>query len=116
MSKMISCVWCDRRFRPRQSGGRSQRFCRPSCRRAFHAAVRAWALDELAAGRVTVGDFKNDLHATRALASAAFSVSPVLRAPRQLSVLEAPPDEAAPLSDELDALLGDILDRLSPEE
>jgi hypothetical protein len=78
--------------------------------------VRAWALDELAAGRVTVGDFKNGLHATRALVPAAFSVSPVLEAPRQLSVLEAPPDEAAPLSDELDALLGDILDRLSPEE
>jgi hypothetical protein len=36
---------------------------REPCRRAFHAAARAWALDELAAGRVTVGDFKNGLHA-----------------------------------------------------
>jgi hypothetical protein len=64
-------------------------------RRACHAAARAWALDELAEGRVTVGDFKNRLHATRALVSAAFSVSPVLEAPRQLQVPEAPPNEAA---------------------
>ena len=84
--------------------------------RAFHAAARAWALDEFAAGRVTVGDFKNGLHATLALGPVAFSVSPVLEAPRQLLVPEAPPNEAALLSDELSALLGDILDRLSPEE
>src|SRR6185312_1087663 len=39
---------------PRSSGGRSRRFCRSSCRRSFHAAARAWALAELAAGRVTL--------------------------------------------------------------
>jgi hypothetical protein len=116
MNELPSCFWCNRPFRARRSGGRAQRFCRPPCRRAFHAAARAWTLDALAEGRVTVGDFKNGLRATRALVSAAFSVSPVLEAPRQLLVPEAPPNEAALLSDELSALLGDILDRLSPEE
>jgi hypothetical protein len=81
MSDALSCSWCDRPFRARGSGGRPQRFCRPSCRRAFHAAARAWALDELAAGQVTVGDFKNGLYATRALVPAAFSVSPVVCRP-----------------------------------
>jgi hypothetical protein len=68
-------------FRPRKNGGRAQRFCRPSCRRAFHGAARAWALDEFAAGRVTVGDFKNGLVATRALLPGIISPSPVLEAP-----------------------------------
>jgi hypothetical protein len=117
MSDALACLWCSRPFRPRESGGRAQRFCRPSCRRAFHAGTRAWALDELAARRVSIGDFKNSLHATRALVPAAFSGSAVQEAPRQLPVPEAPPDEAAALqSDELGALLGDILDTLSTEE
>jgi hypothetical protein len=67
MSEALRCSWCDRPFRARDSRGRAQRFCQPSCRRAFHAAARAWALDELAAGRVTVADIKNSLPATRAL-------------------------------------------------
>jgi len=75
MNYSPSCSWCNQPFRRRQSGGHSQRFCRPSCRRAFHAAARAWTLDALAEGRVTVGDFKNGLRATRALVSVAFSVS-----------------------------------------
>jgi len=81
MSEALSCYWCDRPFRARQGGGRAQRFCRPPCRRAFHAAARAWALDELAAGRVTVGDFKNGLAATRALLPGTLSPSPVPEAP-----------------------------------
>jgi hypothetical protein len=78
----------------------------------FHAAARAWALDELTAGRVTVADLKTGLAATRALLPAAFSGL----AARQHPGNEAPVDVAALLSDELSALLGDILDRLSPEE
>jgi hypothetical protein len=69
MNEGLSCVWCERLFRPRKNGGRSQRFCRPSCRRAFHAAARTWALDELAAGRVTVADLKNRLHCNAHVAS-----------------------------------------------
>jgi hypothetical protein len=34
MSDGPSCSWCNRPFRMRQGGGRAQRFCRPSCRRA----------------------------------------------------------------------------------
>jgi hypothetical protein len=75
-------------------GGRAQRFCRPTCRRAFHAAARAWARDKLAAGRVTVGDFKNGLHATRASVPAAFSGSPLPGHPLS-AVPQAPTDEAA---------------------
>jgi len=106
------CCWCKRQFQPRQSGGRPQRFCRPTCRRAFHAVARAWALDELAAGRLPVADLKDGLSTTRALVPTAFSISPAHEVPRP----EARPDEAALLMDELAALLGDILDTLSPEE
>jgi len=65
--KMNSCVWCERQFNPRRSGGRSQRFCRPSCRRAFHAAARAWVLRAIARGALTVPDLRTDAMATRAL-------------------------------------------------
>jgi hypothetical protein len=95
MNDALSCLWCERPFRPRRSGGRAQRFCRPSCRRAFHAAVRVWALDELAGGRVTVANFKNGPHATRTLVPASSSVSPVLGAPREHAGAQASADEAA---------------------
>ena len=81
MSDALRCSWCDRLFRPRQSGGRAQRFCRPRCRQALHAAAQAWALDEIAAGRVTVADLKNGLPATRALLPGTLSPSPVPEAP-----------------------------------
>jgi hypothetical protein len=41
MPNPSSCFWCDRPFRPRQTGGHAQRFCKMSCRRAFHAAALA---------------------------------------------------------------------------
>jgi hypothetical protein len=62
---------------------------------AIEPVETTWALDEFAQGRVTVGDLNKRLHATRALVSAAFSVSPVLEAPRQFQVPESPPNEAA---------------------
>lgn len=46
MSDAVSCPWCGRPFHPRQSGGRPQRFCRLTCRRALHAAARTRALDD----------------------------------------------------------------------
>jgi hypothetical protein len=61
---------------------------------------------------VTVADLKIGLPATRALLPGAFSVSP----PWQHPGPEAPVDEAALLLDELSALFGDILDKLSSEE
>lgn len=63
------CAWCGRRFTPRQTGGHDQRFCRPSCRRALHAAVRRWALAELAAGRLNLAAIRTGLPAPRALAT-----------------------------------------------
>jgi hypothetical protein len=61
------CPWCDSQFRPRQTGGRAQRFCRPSCRRAFHAAARNWALGAIVNGALGVEDIRNSAPATRAL-------------------------------------------------
>jgi hypothetical protein len=81
MSDGPSCSWCNRPFRMRQSGGRAQRFCRPSCRRAFHGAARAWALDAIATGVMTVADLKNGLAATRALLLGTVAPSPVPKAP-----------------------------------
>jgi hypothetical protein len=62
-----SCPWCGRGFRPRVSGGRTQRFCQPRCRRSFHAAARSWALDAVAAGTLTVGDLQASYKARCAL-------------------------------------------------
>jgi hypothetical protein len=67
MRAALSCYWCERSFRPRRSGGQAQRFCRPSYRRAFHATLRSWALDALAAGVLTLADIKNGPVAMRAL-------------------------------------------------
>ena len=63
----ITCPWCDRLFRARQTGGRAQRFCSPSCRRAFHAAARQWALDAMATGALSIHDIKSGFAATRTL-------------------------------------------------
>jgi hypothetical protein len=67
MSETPACSWCNQLFRARHGGGRGQRFCRPSCRRAFHAAARSWALDAIASGALTVADIKSGSAATRAL-------------------------------------------------
>jgi hypothetical protein len=81
MTSVPVCYWCERQFQPRQSGGRPQRFCRPSCRRAFHAAARAWALDAIATGFMTVADLKNCLAATRALLPG--TIAPAMRTNKQ---------------------------------
>ena len=69
--------WCSRLFRGRRTGGRAQRFCQPACRRAFHAAARAWALDAIAAGILTVTAVRTGLLATRALAPFASAAMPI---------------------------------------
>jgi len=66
-SDVLSCCWCDRPFEPRQTGGRMQRFCRPSCRRSFHAVVRTWALDAIADGTLSIEEIRSGAPATRAL-------------------------------------------------
>jgi hypothetical protein len=67
----LACVWCYRPFRPRRTGGRAQRFCRPGCRRQFHAAARRWALDAMAAGALTLADVKQGFQRTCALSQTA---------------------------------------------
>jgi hypothetical protein len=39
-----------------------------SCRRAFHAAARTWALDAIVDGTLTIVEITNDASATRACA------------------------------------------------
>ena len=75
----LACVWCDRAFRSRRTGGRAQRFCRPSCRRQFHAAARRWALDAIGAGMLSVGDIKTGFQRTRALLQASSELVGVTR-------------------------------------
>jgi hypothetical protein len=81
------CAWCGKRFSPRSSGGRPQRFCRPACRRVCHEAARTWALAELAAGRLTVADLRNAPPTTCALVGGARATSEAPEA--------QPPAEAA---------------------
>src|SRR5215469_2405530 len=73
-----SCRWCDSLFGPRQTGGRAQRFCRPSCRRAFHAAARNWALGAIVNGTLGVEDIRNSAPGTRALLRVEERRAPVL--------------------------------------
>jgi len=80
MSYPSRCAWCDRLFRPRR-GGHAQRYCRPPCRRACHAAARRWALDAIETGALTVTDIKSGSAATRALLSEAETVLPGIRRP-----------------------------------
>ena len=61
---LAACVWCDRPFKMRQSGGHAQRFCSPRCRLAFHAAARCWALDAIEAGVLRVDDIKQGIQPT----------------------------------------------------
>ena len=48
------CLWCGDDFRAREDGGQPQRFCRPSCRQAFHQALRRWSLHQWEAGQISI--------------------------------------------------------------
>jgi hypothetical protein len=102
MSDAVRCAWCDQPFRMRHSGGHAQRFCRPACRRKFHAAVRRWGLDAVGTGALTIADIRNGPATTRALIRGGISLG------------TAP--EAETEVDALGALLRDILDALSIDE
>jgi hypothetical protein len=67
MSEAPACLWCRRPFRLRRSGGHAQKFCRPACRRRYHAAARSWALNAIEIGGLTIADIKTVLMTTRAL-------------------------------------------------
>ena len=78
-STLGTCLWCGRGFTPRATGGKTQRFCRPRCRRAFDAAGRRWIAAALTSGVLTIAHLKSplkiDLCATRALLRGAASSS-----------------------------------------
>lgn len=54
MPDMQWCIWCERLFKPRSSGGSAQKFCRLECRRAFDAAGRTYVRHALADGRLSI--------------------------------------------------------------
>jgi hypothetical protein len=95
MSYPSRCAWCDRLFRPRR-GGHAQRYCRPPCRRACHAAARRWALDAIETGALTLADIRSRSAATRALLPEAEGTLPGIRRPIVLE-LEILPDAVADL-------------------
>jgi hypothetical protein len=47
------CLWCGNRFRPRQSGGSPQKFCRSGHRHEFFGAARKWAILAIEKGLIT---------------------------------------------------------------
>src|SRR5277367_3851163 len=97
MSDAVRCAWCTRLFRPRR-GGHAQRFCRPSCRRAFHGAARAWVLDAIASGALTLADITSGSAATRALLPVAEGTLPVAARGRPMVLkLEILPNAVADL-------------------
>ena len=96
-----TCLWCERGFPKRESGGKVQVFCSPRCRRAFDHAARAYVRRAVEMGTLTVRDLQNALAATRALLPEAMSPPPVPRGsdgPRKACTLptEAMSPEAIP--------------------
>ena len=62
-----ACLWCGMAFQPRTDGGTAQRFCKPSCRRAFDHAARAWVRRQVHDGCLSVADLHDGLGTARAL-------------------------------------------------
>ncbi len=50
-----TCLWCETGFEPR---GKQQRFCQPTCRRAFDTACRMVGAAEIEAGRLQVSEIR----------------------------------------------------------
>ena len=44
------CLWCDRAFTPRMTGGSAQRFCSTGHRQQFWIAARRWTMRAIEAG------------------------------------------------------------------
>lgn len=83
-----ACHWCDRPSRRRRPGGRPQRFCRPNCRRQFHAAARRRTLDAIVAGGLTVGDIRKGFTATCALSPPTSGEVPIPSSGGSLNLLQ----------------------------
>lgn len=55
---MTTCLWCNRAFPPRATGGSAQRFCSPGHRHEFHKAARRWAEEAVADGRLSARELR----------------------------------------------------------
>ena len=52
------CLWCDRPFTPRTTGGSVQKFCCTTHRQQFWNAARRWTMRAIAAGLLSVDCLK----------------------------------------------------------
>jgi hypothetical protein len=52
------CLWCDRNFTPRTTGGSAQRFCCTGHRQQFWIAARRWTMRAIEAGLLSVDCLK----------------------------------------------------------
>jgi hypothetical protein len=62
------CLWCDRIFRPRTTGGSAQKFCCTGHRQQFWIAARRWTMRAIDAGLLSVDCLKAShmsVHAAR---------------------------------------------------
>src|SRR3984893_578899 len=62
------CLWCDRNFTPRTTGGSAQRFCCTGHRQQFWIAARRWTMRAIEAGLLAVDCLKashTSVHAAR---------------------------------------------------
>jgi hypothetical protein len=53
-----NCIWCQRPFTPRRTGGSGQKFCSTGHRVAFWGAARRWAMFAIEAGVISVDCLK----------------------------------------------------------
>jgi hypothetical protein len=52
------CLWCDRTFTPRATGGSTQKFCCTSHRQQFWIAARRWTMRAIEVGLLSVDCLK----------------------------------------------------------
>ena len=52
------CLWCDRMFTPRMTGGSAQKFCCTGHRQQFWIAARRWTMRAIEAGLLSVDCLK----------------------------------------------------------
>ena len=67
-----ACLWCAETFVPRSTGGKPQRFCSCTCRHAFHAACRIWAVRAFETGRLSGTELREGLRQRMRCTEAAF--------------------------------------------
>ena len=61
------CLWCGQPFEPRE-GGKPQRFCQPTHRRAFDKAARAYVVWAIKTGRLSRTELRDTVQNQRGVA------------------------------------------------